>query len=172
MKNRWFGLSLLLLVCALCIMGCRRKGKYSDDLHRGDVSRLSDTDIGESSLSGRPEGMDILSVTFDNVQFAYDSAQIATDERRKIEAVADYFKKNPGVGIIIEGHCDERGSREYNMTLGERRSLAVRAYLIGLGIDGNLIHTKSYGEEDPLHLGHDEDSWSINRRAEVIFFNQ
>jgi peptidoglycan-associated lipoprotein len=72
--------------------------------------------------------------------------------------------------VVIEGHCDERGSREYNLALGERRALAVRAYLVGLGIDATRLQTKSYGEEQPVAMGHDESSWSRNRRAEFVLF--
>ena len=172
-KNRLFVFLILLLVCMLCAPGCRKKGKYSKGLSGDDVSRLGGVDITEDTLSARPEGMDIVSsITFDNVLFEYDSAQIIPAERGKIEAVLEYIVKNPGIGVIIEGHCDERGSREYNLALGEKRALAVRAYLIGLGIDRDNIHTKSYGEEAPLHMGHDEESWSINRRAEFVLYNK
>jgi peptidoglycan-associated lipoprotein len=104
--------------------------------------------------------------------FDYDSAQIRESERTKIEAVADYLKKNAGVGVIIEGNCDERGSAEYNLALGERRALAARAYLIGLGIDGANLQTKSYVEEKPVNPGHDESAWSVNRRDEFVFFKR
>jgi len=172
-KNRLSVFLIFLFVCMLCIPGCQKKGKYSKGLNGDDVSRLGGVDITEGMLSARPEGMDIVSsITFDNVLFEYDSAQVVPGERGKIEVVAEYLVKNPGVGAIIEGHCDERGSREYNLVLGERRALAVRAYLIGLGIDGGNIHTKSYGEEVPQRMGHDEESWDMNRRAEFVLYSK
>ena len=86
--------------------------------------------------------------------------------------MADYLKKNAGVGVIVEGNCDERGSAEYNLALGERRSLAARAYLIGLGVDGAMVQTKSYGEEKPVNPGHDDAAWQVNRRDEFVFFKK
>jgi peptidoglycan-associated lipoprotein len=107
------------------------------------------------------------------VLFAYDSAQIGLSERPKLEAVAAYLRKtSAGTRVVLEGHCDERGSREYNMALGERRSLAARAYLIGLGVDGSRLITRSYGEERPVDPGHDESSWRLNRRVESIAYRR
>lgn len=170
-KNRWFAVVVLMLVCALCMTSCRARkgGRRAGDNIGGEVGS------GEAgSLATRPEGqLNILtSVKYDAVLFAYDSAQIQESERSKLDAAADYLKKNAGVGVIAEGHCDERGSAEYNLALGERRALAVRAYLIGLGIDGANIQTKSYGEEQPVNPGHDESAWRLNRRSEFVFFKQ
>ena len=97
------------------------------------------------------------------VLFAYDSYQ-------KVEAVAKYMKSNADVKLVCEGNCDERGSNEYNMSLGEHRALAVRAYLVGLGIDGARIQTRSFGEEKPLNPGHNEAAWHENRRVEFALF--
>lgn len=106
------------------------------------------------------------------VLFAYDSYQIAESEVPKVEAVAKYMKSNSDVKLVAEGHCDERGSNEYNMSLGEHRALAVRAYLVGLGIDGARIQTRSFGEEKPLNPGHGEAAWRENRRVEFAMFRQ
>lgn len=168
-KNRWFTVVVLMLVCAVCMTSCRARkgGRRAGDNIGGEIGS------GEAgSLATRPEGqLNILtSVKYDAVMFDYDSAQIRESERPKIDAAADYLKKNAGVGVIIEGNCDERGSAEYNLALGERRALAVRAYLIGLGIDGANIQTKSYGEEQPINPGHDESAWRLNRRSEFVFF--
>ncbi len=102
---------------------------------------------------------------FAPVFFAYDSSQVNPEEAGKCEAVADYLNKGKGQGVIVEGHTDERGSRDYNLALGERRALAVRDYLINLGVDPASIHTKSLGEEMPDSMGHDESAWRQNRRA-------
>lgn len=170
MMKRWLAIVLLVVGCIVCSSGCSGRGKGAKATDEG-IGAMGGHGIDEQALSERPETPDIItSVTFDNVLFEYDSAQVSPKERKKIEDVAAYLKDNSGTSVIIEGHCDERGSREYNMALGERRALAVRAYLIGLGIDGSSIQTKSYGEEDPLNLGHDEDSWRVNRRGEFILF--
>jgi len=105
---------------------------------------------------------------FEMVYFDYDSSQVRESERMKVERVAEFMKSKASQSLIVEGHCDERGSNEYNLALGERRALAVRAYLIGLGVDGERIQTKSFGEERPAAMGHDESSWSQNRRAEFV----
>lgn len=175
-KNRLFTLTVLLMAGILCFnIGCRRKkGGTAGSSGADNISGIGD--LGDLSAegweSGRPENMQIISgLNFENVQFEYDSTHISASERGKIEAVSDYLRANPKVGVIAEGHCDERGSLEYNMSLGERRALAVRAYLIGLGIDGSIVQTKSYGEEKPLALGSDEASWAQNRRVEFVFYN-
>ncbi|MDH3981386.1 MAG: OmpA family protein [Kiritimatiellaceae bacterium] len=104
---------------------------------------------------------------FPPVFFAYDSSQVNPEEAGKCEEVAKYLNKGKCEGVIVEGHGDERGSREYNLALGERRALAVRDYLISLGVDPAVIQTKSYGEEMPDNMGHDEAAWRQNRR--VVF---
>ena len=178
-KNRVFMMTALVMVGVLCLnTGCRRKkGGLAGDAGGSGVEGIAGvaggTDLNaEGWEAGRPENMQIISgVKFENVLFEYDSTQISDSERAKIEAVAEYLRANPKVGAIAEGHCDERGSLEYNMALGERRALAVRAYLIGLGIDGAIVQTKSYGEEKPLAPGNDEASWAQNRRVEFVFYN-
>ncbi len=172
-RNLWFGMLVLVLVCALCTTGCRRKGKTTAT-GNDNIGGIAGNGMGtEQSLASRPEGgMDVLAVKFESVLFDYDSAQISETERAKIEAVADFLKKNARTGAVIEGNCDERGSAEYNMSLGERRALAVRAYLVGLGIDGTIIQTKSNGKEKPVAMEHDEAAWKLNRRAEFVLFNQ
>lgn len=169
-KNRWFAVVVLMLVCALCMTSCRARkgGRRAGD----NIGGTTGTD--EYGLASRPEGqLNILtSVKYDAILFAYDSAQVQESERAKLDAVADYLKKNADVGVIVEGHCDERGSAEYNLALGERRALAARAYLIGLGIDGANIQTKSYGKEQPFNPDHDESAWRLNRRDEFVFFKQ
>lgn len=165
----------MMIVClcagvALSTTGCGKKKKRG--IGDSDIGGLTGgmTDIYGNPLSPRPgEGAEYAR-QFEPVYFAYDSSQVDSSERGKIEGVAESLSRSPMTGVIVEGHCDERGSREYNMALGERRALAVRAYLIGLGIDGSRIQTKSMGEESPAAPGHDEESWRLNRRAEFVTF--
>ena len=100
--------------------------------------------------------------------FAYDSAALNPAQAAICEAVASHLMGRGGV--ILEGHADERGSRDYNLTLGERRALAVRAYLIELGVSPSQIQTRSYGEEKPANGNHDETAWSENRRVEFAIY--
>lgn len=173
-RNLWFVTLVVVMACAMCTTGCRKKTKTSGAGSGDNIGGVMGGQGSEQGLSSRPDGgMDIItSVKFENVLFDYDSAQIAEAERAKIEAVADYVKKNARTGVLVEGNCDERGSAEYNMSLGERRALAVRAYMVGLGIDGAVIQTKSNGKEKPVAMGHDDASWAMNRRAEFVLFNQ
>ncbi len=102
------------------------------------------------------------------IYFDFDKSNIRSDQRPRIEKNAQYLKSNASARIKIEGNCDERGTNEYNMALGERRALNAKKYLENLGIDGNRILTTSYGEEKPLNYGHDELSWSQNRRDDFV----
>lgn len=98
------------------------------------------------------------------IYFAFDSSALTGDSKAKLEAAAKWLKQNPNVQVKIEGNCDERGTTEYNLALGERRALSARRYLMSLGIDSNRISTLSYGKERPLASGHDEEAWRQNRR--------
>lgn len=102
------------------------------------------------------------------VHFDFDSSVIRDKERGKIEAVAAFLKTAPANKLLVEGHCDERGTEEYNRALGERRALAVREYLVRLGIQGSRIRTISYGFDRPLDPGHNEAAWSKNRRGAFV----
>ena len=88
--------------------------------------------------------------------------------QQALNADADILKKYPGWTITIEGHCDERGTAEYNLALGERRALAAKTYLVSLGIPADRLRTVSYGKEFPFDPGHSEDAWSKNRRAHFV----
>ena len=103
------------------------------------------------------------------IYFDYDSANIRADFNDSVAAHAAYLAANPTTTVTVEGHGDERGSREYNLALGERRSLAVRKQLVLLGASAGQIKTVSYGEERPAVDGHDEAAYEKNRRAELVY---
>jgi len=100
------------------------------------------------------------------IYFDYDKSNIRPEFQPVLEGIAQWMAQNPTRQLLIEGHCDERGTDEYNLALGERRSLAVRRYLVALGAMADQLHTISYGEEKPADPGHEESSWAKNRRAE------
>ncbi len=102
------------------------------------------------------------------VYFDFDSAVVKNSEKSKLAAVVDHLRANPGAAIEIEGHCDERGTEEYNRSLGERRALAVREEIAALGIDPKRVFTISFGEDRPAVTGHDEPAWTKNRRGEFV----
>ena len=100
--------------------------------------------------------------------FDYDKSDIRADARDVLAANATWLKKYPSVQFTIEGHCDERGTSQYNLALGDRRANAAKDYLASLGVDAGRIKTVSYGKERPFSTGHDEDSWQKNRRAHFV----
>ncbi len=103
------------------------------------------------------------------IYFAYDSDEVAPQDRELIAAHAAFLSANPEVKVSVEGHTDERGAREYNIALGERRAQAVRRMLEFQGVSPQQITTVSYGEEKPAVEGHDESAWSMNRRVELVY---
>ena len=100
--------------------------------------------------------------------FDFDKSDIKADSRTKLDAWADWLKKFPQVTAVIEGHCDERGTREYNLALGDRRATAAKNYLVAKGIPANRLQTISYGKERPAVLGSNEAAWAQNRRAVLV----
>lgn len=102
------------------------------------------------------------------IYFDYDRAEIRADQRATLQANAAWLRDHPDVRILVEGHCDERGTREYNLALGDRRAQAARDYLISLGVPAARIETISYGEEQPLVQGANEAAWSQNRRGMFV----
>jgi len=161
-----------MLAAALAVTGgCRSKPKTGGTDSSLNPLGVAPTGVGVGELGmagAEPFAGTELRGRFQPVYFAYDSAAIADAERSKIEAVADSMRANPARRLVIEGHCDERGSNEYNLALGERRALAIRAYLVGLGVPADRIQTKSFGEEQPAAMGHNEEAWRLNRRGEFV----
>ena len=116
--------------------------------------------------AGWPEDRSILKA--DTVYFDFDSSAVKASEKPKVAAVVDYLKANAATAVKIEGNCDERGTEEYNRSLGERRALAVREELIRLGIDATRVDTTSFGKDKPEDPGHDEAAWKKNRRDDFV----
>ena len=100
--------------------------------------------------------------------FELDSSEVSAAGQQVLQANAAVLKKYPNMQITIEGHCDERGTAEYNLALGERRALAAKNYLVSLGIGADKVKTVSYGKEFPFDAGHDDAAWSKNRRAHFV----
>lgn len=160
-------------LCSGCSIFGKKKPKPSPDTLNDTLTQNDPLGNNVAMTGERPEGGVPVNEFKDKanmVLFAYDSYQIAETEVSKVEAVAQYMKSNMDVKLVTEGHGDERGSNEYNMSLGEHRALAVRAYLVGLGVDGARIQTRSLGEEKPLNPGHGEAAWRENRRVEFGLF--
>lgn len=112
--------------------------------------------------------IDLDHIRLDDVYFDFDKSDLREDTLSTLERHVMVLKANPKVRVLIEGHCDERGTEEYNIALGERRAERVRAFLVGSGIDASRLRTISYGEMRPKDPGHNEEAWALNRRAHFV----
>jgi len=171
MRSKTFilGLSMLLLLVLVAGTGCRSKKGGPLDTSMDGMAGTSAPEV--TTGDGLPNvGLDNLQWTrateLQTVYFAFDSSALSPEARATLKNNADKIKQMPSVMIQVEGHCDERGTQEYNLALGERRALSVRSYLIDLGVSGDRIVTVSYGEEMPASQGSTEEAWALNRRAE------
>lgn len=106
------------------------------------------------------------------IYFEFDSSEVAAEDREVVAAHARYLSANPQQQVVLEGHADERGSREYNIGLGDRRAQSVRRMLEFQGVTPDQVRTVSYGEEKPAVEGHDEQAWRQNRRVEIVYMDQ
>ena len=130
----------------------------SDDATAGEIITIDQDDADMDD----PLGQRV-------VYFDFDSSNLTPEEQRVVEAHAQYLSNNPGMAVVLEGHADERGTREYNLALGERRANSVNEILQAMGVAPDAIRTISYGEERPISMGQDESAWSLNRRVEILY---
>lgn len=144
---------------------------------RTDETAIQSEGLGEEeSLASQPVEETMSAVILEGrssapllpVYFDFDQSVVREDMRERVEMAAAFLKDNPSTQVRVEGNCDERGTNEYNMALGERRGQSAKKYLMLLGIDESRMNTISYGEERPLNYGHDELSWSQNRRDDFV----
>jgi peptidoglycan-associated lipoprotein len=162
--------TLVFCLSVLVGFGCTSKPKVDKDVSV-EVTPVVEPNTGEIPVPPRSETpTTAMDVKLENVLFSYDSFQVTDSELVKIQAAAELMKAKPDIKLTTEGNCDERGSAEYNMSLGEHRALAVRAALVALGIDASRIQTKSYGREKPIDNRHCEEAWQKNRRVEFSLY--
>jgi peptidoglycan-associated lipoprotein len=166
------GARLLSLLAVLVIVaGCSKKepetGMITTD---GDLSQQTTTSMTDSSMTAGQQtpgsAQDFVVNVGDRVFFGYDQYDLSGEARTQIERQAQWLKQYPNVTLIVEGHCDERGSDEYNIALGRRRAEAAKRYLTDRGVDASRIETASFGRERPAVQGTTEEAWSRNRRDE------
>ena len=174
MLNRTF----LTLLIAVFIAACSTSsGSKKDSAAVEDQgTNASSSSNAQSYGTGKESGYGISALDDPDsplakriIYFEYDSSEIQPQYRDVIEAHAQYLAANPDAVLSLEGHADERGSREYNLALGERRAQAVKNQMTVLGASATQIRTISYGEERPVAEGHDDASWSQNRRVELVY---
>ena len=160
-------LSMMTLAIASLFMvgGCRsNKGADWDSTLVGP----GDTPQWGDSFSNLPR----IDQYFTPVYFAFDDYQLNSAEYGKMDAVIRFMQANNNAVLIVEGHCDERGTIEYNLVLGEHRAQSVRSYMVNAGVSADRIQTTSYGKERPAVQGSGEDVWKMNRRGEFALYNR
>ncbi len=172
---RWSFLALFTLSSVVALSGCSKKDVVSDEpviTPSGDTSgSLGDTSAASGS-AGTSGASDAVSSDMATIYFGYDSFSLSSEARSSLKDNAAWLKSNGTATIQIEGHCDERGTTEYNLALGEKRANAVRDYMVKLGVASSRISVISYGEERPSDPGHDESAWSRNRRASFVMVSR
>jgi len=181
-KKMWIVMALILVIPGLLLsVSCAKKAvkkdasamKTTDDAaekaRQAELERqrqLEEQKLEEERL--KAERIKKARDEFENthVYFAYDSSVLDDMAQSALKSKADWLRENQASRVLIEGHCDERGTIEYNLALGDRRAESAKRFLMSLGIDGSRLATVSYGEERPLESGAGEASWAKNRRAQ------
>ena len=179
--NKKYRLPLLFaLTFALAACGDDKDGHYTDVgpdgaplPNQGDPLNTNGGDNNGIPQTGRlpgninPDSADYQTLAADVVYFDFDKATVSPSERGKLAAVNEWFRSHPGHYLFLAGHADKRGTPEYNRALGERRALAVREYLVGLGLPAASLYTNSYGSDRPAVDGDTEEAYAKNRRVEI-----
>jgi peptidoglycan-associated lipoprotein len=169
MKTKSFGLIVLTLVIGMFLTGCgcfmqAQKGEQPPPPPPEAKAVTPEAKVEAPVTPAQPASV----VMMKDINFDFDKYNIRPGDAAILKDDAGWFKANPGKKAKIEGHCDERGTVEYNLVLGQKRADSAKSYLVGLGIDGNLLETVSYGKERPVDPGHNEAAWAKNRRAHIV----
>jgi peptidoglycan-associated lipoprotein len=161
---------MVVMVLVAGLSGCGDKKKEAGAVGTGSEMNTQQTADNTGNMGGPVPGteQDLVVNVGDRVFFGYDSSELTPEGRSQIERQAQWLKTYPAVNVMVEGHCDERGTREYNLALGEKRATAVRNYLVANGVQPTRVQTISYGKERPAVLGADETSWAQNRRGVLV----
>jgi peptidoglycan-associated lipoprotein len=194
MRKHWTILALILALTLLVIFSvssCAKKKissepatttaeeetrrRAEEEARQNELARqkaLKEEDLGDESRSGNLADQRTASAKsrFENqdIYFEFDSIRLAPDAQEILTQKADWLRANPAATVTIEGHCDNRGTNEYNLALGEGRAQSAKAFLVDLGIDSSRLNTISYGEERPLDNSQTEEAWSKNRRDHFV----
>ncbi len=163
---------LALVLGVLLVAGCagtaqEEPAPVEDKSGAAGTAGAEDKAAAEARALAEAERAGLLGKT--RVYFAFDSSAVDDEGRAIVEAHAAHLANNPGIRVTLEGHADERGTREYNLALGERRAQAVQKLMGTLGVGGNRVTTVSFGEEKPVDPDHNESAWRQNRRVEIVY---
>lgn len=160
---------LLALFCAVSLLSACAHKEEGADLYGNGYGGWND-DVNITDLQETTNTQKFREETPSVVYFKLDSSDLTPEARMDLAAQAEWLNNNPRVLVVIEGRCDERGTREYNIALGERRAMAARNYLIAQGISADRIRVISYGKERPVVLGSSEEAWAQNRSATTVAY--
>lgn len=173
MRSRKTVFIYLLLLLIPFVGACKKKAPVMEPTGQAaaptEVQPSEPTEMRDTTSGAE---IDNLTKQFQPVFFDFDKYDIRDDMASALQQDARLMKDNRGVTIILEGHCDERGTEEYNLALGERRAKAAKDYLMSLGVDESQLQTISYGENRPFAFQHNEESWRQNRRAQPVAVKQ
>ena len=159
---------LAIVAATFLLAACETASQVSGDSASTSASNTSASNTASSSSAADKTPAEKLAQVGDTVNFDFDSAELTVSARSTLNRQAAFLSLNPDLMIVIEGHADERGTREYNLALGDRRATAVRDYLVAKGINPARVRTVSYGKERPAVAGSDEAAWAKNRRAATV----
>ena len=157
-----------IVAATFLLAACETASQVSGDSASNTASSSAASSSSSSSASAEKTSAEKLAQVGDTVNFDFDSAELTVSARSTLNRQSAFLSVNPDLMIVIEGHADERGTREYNLALGERRATAVRDYLVAKGINAARVRTVSYGKERPAVSGSDEAAWAKNRRATTV----
>lgn len=161
--------TLTVVLCLAFVTACSSKKKNADGDGLTDGTGSDSAQVSQEAFSFNANGSDSGQINgLNTIRFPYDSSTLDSEARATLAANADWIKANPKVSVQVEGHCDSRGSVEYNLALGERRAKAVKSYLVSLGIAANRMTIISFGKEKLLEIGDTEEVHSRNRRANFV----
>lgn len=164
-----FSLMTAILAALAMSVACGSKKKAQDGNVGGTEGQALEANVANQDIRFDQQGSDGGKIPgLSTVNFDYDSSTLTSEARRQLGENAEWIKSNGKFTVQIEGHCDSRGSVEYNLALGERRAKAVKNYLVSLGIDSKRMTIISYGEEKPIASGDNEEAYAKNRRANFV----
>jgi peptidoglycan-associated lipoprotein len=177
MTNHWLRGAAMVALAGLVLAGCASKGSKAEPANGGvapyDGQTAPASGSGAQSYGFDADGNPFVPGTNQPLTrvfyFDYDQSQLSQSDLTALEMHGEILRNNPERAIVVEGHADERGSREYNLALGERRANAIRSFLTAAGVASTQIESVSYGEERPDDPGHSEAAWSRNHRAALIY---
>ena len=158
---------LLVMGLVVVVAGCGGKKAVEETPSDIDAPPVVEPPVEEEPVV-QEEPKEVPMPVLDNVFFAFDKYSLTEESKRSLEQNAKELKRASEATIVIEGHCDERGTKAYNLSLGEKRANAAKEYLVALGVPGSRVAIISYGKERPFDPGHNETAWAKNRRAHFV----